>query len=179
MNKLKINKIDKEVHSFKGFDHKGCHGCDCDDECCKNQPDIDKECYELILKNSKFIEKELGMSIKECFEGYWYDENDFLGGNVTEPVLDKDGFCIFHSKKGKGCVLFNLVKKNNLPRRIIPSICRLYPLTWGGDELMISDDLYPTCNCINGRSKANILETQKREIEDIFDTKEIKGKMTS
>jgi hypothetical protein len=66
--------------------------------------------------------------------------------------------------------LYKLVNEKGLPRRLIPTICRLYPLTWGNQELFIAEDLYSKCNCTHKNcSSKNILETQKEEVEDIFD----------
>jgi len=175
MKKIEITKIAKKVLSFRGLGHKGCYGADCDDECCKYGADIDKESYDLIFKNRKSVEKAIEAKLEDCFKDAWYDEEDFLGGNGTETKVGKSGFCMFHNPKGKGCVLYELVNVNKLPRRIIPSICRLYPLTWRGGELTVAGDIYDSCDC--KLSQKNILETQKKEIEDIFEIRsEIKKK---
>ena len=77
---------------------------------------------------------------------------------------------MFHLPKGKGCALYKLVHERQLPKRLVPSICRLYPLTWGGEELTLSDDFYPKCNCTHKNcGSRNILESQLEEVKDIFE----------
>ncbi len=169
MKKIRISCIDKSVHSFRGIDGTGCFHTECNDECCRYGADIDKESYDLILKNRRIIEKEIGRKIETCFKKRWLDDEHYLGGNAIETKVGPSGFCMLHSSEGKGCALYKLVHENDLPRRMIPSICRLYPLTWADEHLTIADDIYPTCNCTKGDAFADsIFATQKKEIEDIF-----------
>lgn len=169
MKKIRIVGIHKEVYSFRGIDRTGCFRTECNDECCKYGADVDKECYDLILKNRRIIEKEIGCRIESCFKKRWLNDEHYLGGNAIETRIGRNGFCMFHVVKGKGCTLYKLVRERDLPRRLIPSICRLYPLTWAERKLAIAGDIYPTCNCMKKDAfGGSILETQKKEIEDIF-----------
>ncbi len=170
MKKIRIVSIDDKVRAFRGIDSEGCFATRCDDECCKYGADVDKESYELILEYKELIEREIGVKIEECFYRKWLNDDHYLGGNAKQTRVGKNGFCMLHMPQGKGCVLYKLVREKNLPRRIIPSICRLYPLTWKDNTLCISEDIYPTCNCMrkDGFSKS-ILQTQMDEVEDIFD----------
>ncbi len=170
MDKIRITEIGGEVHKIKGFDHVGCHGSSCDDACCVHGADFDSESYELVMRFGNAIEEELEVSVADCFTGEWSGEKEFLGGDSTESEVGSSGYCVFHAVKGKGCVLYKLVTEKGLPRRLIPSICRLYPLTWAGGELLIAEDTYPRCNCLHGKgTEKNLFETQRHEIEDIFD----------
>ena len=169
MKKIHITGIDKAVYSFRGIDKTGCFYTECNDECCKFGADVDKTSYDLILKNRKIIEREIGHKIESCFKKRWMNDEHFLGGNAIETRVGRNGFCMFHAASGKGCALYKLVHEKDLPRRLIPSICRLYPLTWADGRLTIADDIYPTCNCTKRDGfKDSILTTQKKEIEDIF-----------
>lgn len=169
MKKIRITSIDKSVYSLRGIDKTGCFHTECEDECCRYGADVDKESYDLILKNKGIIEKEIGHKIERCFKKRWLDDEHYLGGNAIETRVGRSGFCMFHVPNGKGCALYRLVSERDLPRRLIPSICRLYPLTWADGELTVADDIYPTCNCMKKDAfKLSILTTQKKEIEDIF-----------
>ena len=169
MKKIRIIGIDKEVHSFRGIDKTGCFHTECDDACCRHGADVDKESYDLIFMHREIIEKEIGYRIERCFKKRWLNDEHYLGGNAIETRVGDSGFCMFHVTTGKGCTLYKLVHERDLPRRIIPSICRLYPLTWAEGRLTVTDDLYSTCNCMKPDAfKKSILATQKREIEDIF-----------
>lgn len=169
--KIKIKKISKEIFSWKGFDRRGCYGHTCDDACCRDGCDVDKESYVLIWAHRRLIEKSTCIPLEECFEEDWSGDPEFLGGNSIESRVGRSGYCVFHLPGEKGCVLYRLADSKKAPRGIIPSICRLYPLTWGYGSLFITDDLKPTCNCLAGdnRSRRTIFQTQKREIDDIFD----------
>jgi len=177
--KIKISKISKKCFLQKGFNEKGCYGCKCDDACCKYGTDFDQESFNLVIQNKDIIEKLIGKKINDCFRKTFSKDSEYLGNNSIRSVKGENGFCIFHSKQGKGCILYQLVRSGKISnRRIIPSVCRLFPLTWDNGKLQVYDEqegyIIPhDCNCIEkeNTTKKNILETQKSEIEDIFDLK--------
>ncbi|MFA5856840.1 MAG: hypothetical protein WC867_05750 [Candidatus Pacearchaeota archaeon] len=180
MDKIKINHVSKLLFKKKGFAKNGCINADCKDGCCKNPADIDKETYELILKNKKAIEKILNRKIEDCFKKRWYNGN-FLGKKYIKSNTRKDGYCMFHLNEKKGCSLFKLVYEKGYDKRLIPTICRLFPITWTEDSLIYYDEIYKGyipkgCNCLdpNNKTKNSIYETQKDHIKDIFDIKKRK-----
>jgi len=77
---------------------------------------------------------------------------------------------MFRLPNRKGCVLYKLVEGGKAKRRIIPSICRLYPLSWGGGKIYFEDAIEPDCRCLHrdNSSSKSIFETQIKEIKDIF-----------
>jgi hypothetical protein len=168
-------KISDQCFTQKGFNEAGCYGCDCNDSCCKFGADFDKESYDLVIANNEEIEKLVNRKIEDCFEKEWSNDSEFLGNNSIRSVKGDHGYCIFHNTEGKGCILYKLESQGKINRRIIPSICRLFPLSWENGNLIVyheqKDSVIPhDCNCvesINTTSK-NILETQKEEILDIF-----------
>ena len=169
MKKIPLKDIDSEALSFRGIDGHGCIRTECDDECCKFGADVDKESYDLILKHRELIEEAIGVRIEKCFKKRWMDDSHYLGGNAVESRVGARGFCMFHAAEGKGCVLYKLVDEEDLPRRLIPSICRLYPLTWEDGVLIVADAVHASCNCLKKDAFAkSILATQWREVEDIF-----------
>ena len=168
-SKIVINEIHKEVLTKKGFDHRGCYGSPCKSACCRYGCEVDKESYNLIFKNKKLIEGRLGINLDDFFEKEWSNDKEYLGNNSVDTKT-RNGYCVFKLNEAKGCILFELAFNKQVSKRIIPSICRLYPLTWGGGELMVTDDYEKSCNCIHKDNKAtkNILETQIEHIKDIF-----------
>jgi hypothetical protein len=173
MKKIKITKIADAVYAQKGFDEHGCIRCRCTDLCCENGADVDKEAYDLIKIYKERIERLSNLKFVDFFENAWSGDGDFLGGNSIRSKVGKAGFCIFRFPEQKGCILFKLALEDGLPRRIIPSICRLFPLTWNNEtlEYYAREHVPGICNCLeapssNGRS---IFETQKEAIEDIFE----------
>jgi hypothetical protein len=169
MNKIIIKKISKEVCEQNGFDNRGCYGTPCNDSCCIGGCDVDKESYDLIMENRKDIEQELGIKSKKFFKGKWSNDKDYLGENSIESQERTDGQCVFHLAEGKGCVLYKLVNEKKINRRMIPTICRVYPLNWDNGLLYIDGDMEKTCNCTCNQSKEKILKTQEKELDDVFD----------
>jgi hypothetical protein len=176
MNKIKISTISRDVFYQKGFDDRGCYGCACQDTCCTHGCDVDRESYHLIFEYRELIEELVGVKLEDCFEENWSGDKEYLGGNSIRSKRGQSNFCIFNVHAGKGCILYHLVSEVKVPRRIIPSICRLYPLTWDNGGIGLEKDCEPTCNCLEkeNHSQSNIFETQKHEIKDIF---EIRGEM--
>jgi len=171
-SKITLTQISEEVLKKKGFDHRGCYGCSCNDSCCRYGCEVDKESYDLIFKNRELIEKRICMELEDCFEKEWSNDNEYLGNNSVDTKT-KDGHCMFKLKGKKGCVLFELAFNDNISKRIIPTICRLYPLTWGEGELMFTDDPEQDCICHQEENKTskNILETQMEHVKDVFRVK--------
>jgi len=171
MNKIGISSVSEDVFTQRGFASEGCYGSSCKDACCVYGCDVDRESYNLIFKNRQLIEPAVGMILEDCFEQDWSADTEYLGGNSIRAHKGNSGFCVFHAANAKGCVLYILAGEMKIPRRIIPSICRLYPLTWDNGIIRITEDFKPTCDCRNkgNISLKNLFDTQKKEIEDIFE----------
>lgn len=169
MLKIEINSVDEEVFSRKGFSEKGCFNSHCKDACCRMGCDVDRESYELMLMHKDEIETMLGFGLDQCFEIDWSNQSDFLGNNSISSTL-RNGTCPFHLSFGKGCLLWQMVIMDNLPRRMIPSTCRLYPLTWHNGVMQLVPDVEKTCNCLDSCNVGgkSLWETQQEAIEDIF-----------
>lgn len=177
VKKIVIKKISKKVFTQKGFDERGCYGCDCKDLCCRHGCDVDFRCFEEIFKNRRIIEKALGKKLEDCFEKRIYNSREYLGGKVARSKKLETGFCAFHNKEGKGCVLYKLVSKKKISRVSVPSICRLFPISWGDDTLYLYNEedgsIPKSCNIFEkqNKTKKSIFETQEKEIKDIFEFK--------
>ena len=176
MPKIKISTISQKCHAQNGFGHDGCISSNCGDACCRYGADFDRTAFNLIIEHRDLVESVTGVSAESCFEEQWSGEVDYLGGDSIRSLVGPSGFCVFHTPEGKGCVLYKLVFENNVSRRILPSICRLYPLTWTGGELSVYDEggdavIEPDCVCLDPvrSSSRNLLLTQKHEIDDIFE----------
>ncbi len=154
----------------------GCIGSNCSDACCKYGADFDRAAFELVFKHREQVESLTGLTVEHCFENEWSGEVDYLGGDSIRSKVGPSGYCVFHTPEGKGCILYKLVMTADVSRRVLPSVCRLYPLTWGGGELAVynesgEDIIEPDCVCLNPdkSSSCNLLVTQKHEIDDIFE----------
>jgi hypothetical protein len=178
MQKIRISKVSKQSFIQKGFDSKGCTGAICNDLCCRYGVDFDHESYDLLISNRILIEKLVSRRIEDCFETRWSNDKEFLGKNAIRCLTNNAGYCFFHKIDGRGCVLYELSYSKNISRRIIPSICRLFPLTWESGELYVYNEKeeyikFYGCNCFEPENitSKNLFESQKNEIEDIFEVK--------
>jgi len=173
MKKIIITRIDGAVYAHRGFDENGCIKAQCTDMCCLYGADVDRETYELIKEHKARIERISGTTFEDFFENAWSGDKDFLGGNSIRSRLGKEGCCIFRFPEQKGCILFKLAIEDGLSRRIIPSICRLFPLTWNNEtlEYYALEHVPQACNCLEAQNREgrSIFETQKEAIEDIFE----------
>lgn len=169
MEKIEIDQVAEELFSHRGFGEKGCYSSVCLDNCCRNGCDVDRESFELIWAHQEELEKMLGFRLGLCFDEFWSGQEDFLGRNsIASTIID--GTCAFHVRNGKGCVLWQLVLPGKAPRRLIPSTCRLYPVTWDRGRMHLVACIEKECNCLDplGAGPMNLWETQKEAIEDIF-----------
>jgi len=182
MNKIKISKISPEVFKIRGFEEslskKGCFSYPCGkdkkgDACCGMTVLVDKMTYSLILKNRKKIERKIKTRIED-FVDRWSKNPEFLGGASIETRIRKENRkCMFHLIKGRGCELVKLVLNYNLPRRMIPSCCRVYPLDWNRGKLFVHKIIPKNCYFLKMKrnGQKSLFETMKKEIRDIFEIK--------
>ena len=176
MDKIPIRKVLKAVYRQKGFPlgpFNACLTCNCGKTesggaCCKKGVYVDRESYDLIITHKKYLEQKIGIKIEKCFDEEWSKDTEYLGkkGIGTRVI---NGTCAFRARSGQGCEIVSIVLKNNLPKRMIPSACRLYPITWNKGRLFL-EKIKKNCICIDkdNKTKKSIYESQKNEIDDIF-----------
>ncbi len=177
--KIRIKKVDPEIMTQKGLFGDGCYGSRCEDECCEWGCDVDFESYLLIKKYRHLIEPLIKARIEDCFATGIIKDNDYLGGAYRETVVrESDNRCAFHLIGRKGCSLFYLWAKKGLPKRIIPTICRTYPITWHRGKLFVDRPLKRACKCMErtprGEKVPSLYETQRRDIWALFDIQDKK-----
>jgi len=179
MNKIIIKKISPRLFKLRGFDQgsfNNCYNCPCGedkkgDDCCRRGIFVDKETYGLMHKYKKLIEKKIKIPLENCFVKEWKHDPEFLGGDgIATAINPKTDFCMFHNGKRKGCKLIALVFKHKLPIRTIPSACRLYPIDWNKGRMFVKKNIRKGCYCRQkkGPKDKSILETHRKEINDIF-----------
>ncbi len=174
---IPIHTIDSSCHTQRGFDSRGCFGTNCHDACCQYGADVDLASYALIKQHASSI----GEIVHSSFDA-WFESSpvalssDFLGGGSVRSRVGNDGYCVFHIPDGKGCALYQLAF-SGIDKEIVPSICRLYPLSWDDGVLRAATHLESTCNCVADPGTLNsdefgprrsILETQIEDVKAIF-----------
>jgi hypothetical protein len=174
VTRIPIKTVDLKIASHKGLFDEGCYGSQCQDECCGWGCDIDYATIKLIEKNRDKVEALTGAKVEDCFKTPLKVDDDYVGGAYRETAVRKsDKLCCFHLKGSKGCSLFYLWIKEKLPKRIVPTICRTYPVTWHRGKLFADLPLKKNCKAREKTPKgvkvASLFETQKKELKALFD----------
>lgn len=175
MKKIKIDHIDPKLMKQQGLYGDGCYGSDCHSVCCEYGCDVDVATLRVIEKNKDLIEPLIRAKIEDCFSTPLKQDDDYIGGAYRETATRKeDKTCAFRLRDGqKGCSLFYLWVTKKLPKRIIPTICRTYPVTWHRGSLFIDTPLRKECVCKvkppEDTIAPSLFETQKKEVMALFE----------
>ena len=174
ITRIPIKTVDLQIASHKGLFDEGCYGSQCQDECCGWGCDIDYATIKLIMKHRDKVEALTGAKVEECFKTPLKQDNDYIGGAYRETAVRKsDKLCCFHLKGSKGCSLFHLWITEKLPKKIVPTICRTYPVTWHRGKLFADLPLKKNCKAKEktprGVKVPSLFETQKKELKALFD----------
>jgi hypothetical protein len=174
VKKIKISYVDPDIKTQRGLFGDGCMDANCYDICCENGCDVDLASLRLIYRYRHMIEPLIKAKLEDCFATVLKADNDYIGGAYCETaVMERDGRCAFHLVDRKGCSLFYLWWKEGLPKKIVPTICRAYPITWHRGRLFVDRPLRRACKCLEkntgGMKLPSLYETQKREIRALFD----------
>lgn len=171
---IPITRVSPQVHRLKGFPSGpfcACLTCMCGEDgrggaCCDEGVYADKESYDLIIRHGKRLEAVVG-PVEACFERRWKKDDDEYLGKKAIGTRTRNGMCMF--RKGGRCAIVELVLKEGLPRRMIPSACRIYPLTWDKGVLKLCR-LRKRCVCVDrdNRTRRSIFQTQRDDVRDIF-----------
>jgi len=177
MKKIKITEVDPRTRTQKGLFGTGCYGSDCQDVCCEYGCDIDLATIKLIEKHRDLIEPLVKARIEDCFKTPLKKDDDYIGGAYRETATrEEDKTCAFKLRGQRGCSLFYLWATKKAPKRIVPTICRVYPITWHRGRLFVDTPLWKPCKCKEltprGMKVPSLFETQKKEIMALFDIHE-------
>lgn len=177
VKKIKIRTVEIDIAKQKGLFDEGCFESQCDDVCCEFGCDVDQASLKLIFKHRKLIEPLIKAKLEDCFSTELKVDDDYIGGAFRETaVRDSDERCALHLRDKKGCSLYYLHMIKKLPRQIIPTICKTYPVTWHRGNLFVDRPLRRACKCMEsgGRKRRvpSLYETQKRDIMKVFDIPE-------
>jgi hypothetical protein len=177
VKKIKISHVESDTKTSKGLFGRGCMDARCEDICCEFGCDIDLATLKLIYRYRHMIEPLVKAKVEECFSTELKADDDYIGGAFRETaVRDSDERCAFHLVGRRGCSLYYLWGKKGLPKRIVPTICRTYPITWHRGRLFVDRPLRRTCKCLERTPRdmkkvPSLYETQKREIRALFNVR--------
>jgi Fe-S-cluster containining protein len=123
------------------------------DACCQYGCDVDLSERAAITARAGEIRSLLRPEVKDV---RWFDpeeevDADYPSGRVVRTEVH-DGGCIFLAHDRRGCAIHRAALEGGWDfRGVKPAICRLFPLSYEGDEIVIADE-YPEYSCahVNG-----------------------------
>ena len=137
---INITGVDEKMMSRCYFAR--CIECDlCDDNCCSYGCPVDISEVIRIMAYKHELESRLKIPAAEWFMENTQKRPEFPSGMVKITRIN-NGKCVFHDNISGGCHLHRLaLEKGFDPHRIKPMVCFLFPLTWDGPYLYVSEFL--------------------------------------
>lgn len=119
-----------------------CMACSwCADWCCSHGVDVDEAVAVALLERAAAIEARIGVAATAWFEGPAQPDADAPGGAIRRAAVRR-GACVFRAPGGRGCALHALaVERGEDYHHLKPMASVLFPITWGGGALLLSDEL--------------------------------------
>lgn len=139
------------------------------DACCQYGADVDVAERDGILAHQEEIAALLR---PEAAEGPWFTEEeqvdpDFPSGRHVRSVRHGDG-CIFLDHDGRGCAIHRAALENGWDYRgVKPGVCRLFPLSFESDSIVLSDD-YADYSCAYDPTADTVYRVGRDTLADLF-----------
>lgn len=135
-----ISAVDLEIFTHRYFAR--CMACTfCYDSCCVHGVDVDEQVVATILDQADRIEALVGVPRDEWFAGPPAADAEVPGGASRRTAI-RDGYCVFHDRKGRGCLLHGYALATGQDYHTLkPMISTLFPVTFETGALVISDEL--------------------------------------
>src|SRR3569623_3642236 len=115
------------------------------DACCQYGCDVDLFERDAILKRADSIKPVLSAEVRDL---PWIDESepeqdpDVPSGTVVRTAVHGGG-CLFLSHATRGCAIHRASLEQGWAfHGVKPSICRLFPLSYGEGAILVSDDYH-------------------------------------
>ena len=140
------------------------------DACCQYGCDVDLTERDAILARKAAIAAVLSPEVREL---PWFDESnperdpDTPSGIVVRTAVHGEG-CLFLTHDKRGCAIHRASLEQGWDfRGTKPTICRLFPLTYGEGAIFVSDD-YPDYSCAYEPDAPTLYRVAREALADIF-----------
>lgn len=140
------------------------------DACCQYGCDVDLDERDAILARRDVIAPVLAAEVRDL---PWFDESapeedpDTPSGTVVRTAVHRDG-CLFLAHDRRGCAIHRAAVEQGWDYRgVKPTICRLFPLTYGDGAIMVSDD-YPDYSCAYEPNAPTLYRVAREALADLF-----------
>lgn len=139
------------------------------DVCCRYGVDVDVAERDAILARRDELKEILDDEVAEM--DWFYDEEHedegFPSGRYVRTAVHGKG-CIFLSHDARGCAIHRTALVNGWDfRGTKPHVCRLFPLTYEDDAIVISDD-YSYYSCSRDMEAPSLYRVFRDDLGDIF-----------
>jgi Fe-S-cluster containining protein len=140
------------------------------DACCQYGCDVDLYERDAILARAASIKPVLAAEVLEL---PWFDESepehdpDVPSGTVVRTAVHGGG-CLFLSHDARGCAIHRASIEQGWDfRGVKPSICRLFPLSYGEGMIVVSDD-YVDYSCAYEPEAPTLYRVAREALADLF-----------
>lgn len=140
------------------------------DACCQYGCDVDLHERDAILARAESIKPVLAAEVREL---PWFDESepehdpDVPSGTVVRTAVHGGG-CLFLSHDARGCAIHRASIEQGWDfRGVKPSICRLFPLSYGEGMIVVSDD-YVDYSCAYEPDAPTLYQVARDALADLF-----------
>jgi Fe-S-cluster containining protein len=139
------------------------------DACCQHGADVDLGERDAILAHADELRAIL---LPAAREAAWFTQkperdDDFPSGRVVRTRRLAGG-CVFLAHDARGCAIHRASIENGWDfRGVKPHVCRLFPLSYTSDEIVISDD-YPEYSCAYEPGAPTLYRNGRDTLADIF-----------
>ena len=140
------------------------------DACCQYGCDVDLTERDAILARADAIRPVLAAEVRDL---PWFDESepeqdpDTPSGTVVRTAVHNQG-CLFLAHDRRGCAIHRAAFEQGWDfRGVKPTICRLFPLTYGDGAIMVSED-YADYSCAYEPNAPTLYRVAREALGDIF-----------
>jgi Fe-S-cluster containining protein len=140
------------------------------DACCQYGCDVDLHERDAILSRAEDIRPILAEDVRDL---PWFDESnpesdtDVPSGTVVRTAVANDG-CLFLSHDRRGCAIHRASIEHGWDYRgVKPTICRLFPLTYGDGLIGVCED-YEDYSCAYDPTAPTLYQVARDALRDIF-----------
>jgi Fe-S-cluster containining protein len=140
------------------------------DACCQYGCDVDLTERDAILAKADVIRPVLSPEVQNL---PWFDESkperdpDTPSGTVVRTAVHNEG-CLFLTHDKRGCAIHRASLEQGWDfRGVKPTICRLFPLTYGDGAIMIAED-YVDYTCAFEPDAPTLYRAGRDALGDIF-----------
>jgi len=139
------------------------------DACCQYGVDADVAERDGILAHAPQIRSLLIPEVRDraWFKDEVHEDADFPSGRYVRTATHDEG-CLFLAHDHRGCAIHRASIEGSWDYRgIKPHVCRLFPLSYESDAIVLSDD-YADYSCSLDESAPSVYRVARDVLEEIF-----------